>query len=571
MDNLNNFFSQDNYLDGPQYNPSDSTTNQDSSNDINDIANDLFKFASQESYNPNPGNEHEYKPALNFEISRLVPTVLLASENFQNAPATPLGLESYNSSFRMAPTVFLSFKNSFSSHNFASIINMITLQNKVGSKDLRTEEAPRLDIPGLPPVGFDNTGYCNCWANSLLHLIFSIPAYEKTYLEIAEYYSKSKISEIAEIGEKLSNVSLIYYECLSKQLTVPKDVAQEFRLALSMLSAGIPKSPYVQCDPHEALLLMLETYQEICKEKWKDNPIFSEIKVKERFIDVGGPSISTEIFKKMPLSKIIEETRFQAVLDFELPNQKDIDFETLKQNFFNNPEAKFSDPAIFQIGEGIINSFQKTEERQIFSKSPNQFLLSLKRFGVLIMDKVDKEPKSEKEVKMIKILTKTEVPLQLIMTPEETGEDRNYKYELVNFIVHIGSYEGGHYVHFRKLNNQWIMLNDANRALVSENEITQILSGKAGDESTSYLHFYIKTEVDLNPSSFETEKPSSEESEPMLIDLKKDIKPIVSTKDEQKDKLKNKISSIISRLTNLKRPFEGGPEEDSPKRRKLEK
>lgn len=350
--------------------------------------------------------------------------------------------------------------------------------NKILFPELKTKPAPQLNIPGLPPVGFDNTKYCNCWANSLLHLIITVPVYQKVYNSITSYFSG------VGIGKKLQGVLMKYKECLSDQLTVPRHVSQNFREALSQLSKGkISASPYVQCDPHDAFMILLSIFQQI--EPQHDLNLFCQIKKIKSYMPVGEPSFSDEDHKMMPENHCIEELESQASIDFELPQKQDIDFKILKQNFFNNPNASLSEPAYFQIADGIRHSFMTTEERQVFVKAPEQFMLTLKRFA-------------NTNTGLIKINTKTQIPLEIDFTSLETGEEKKHTYELVSMIEHIGDFQGGHYIHYQKFNNQWIKLNDARRELCSEEQIGNVLSGNSSNNGSSYLHFYVRKDVDKN-------------------------------------------------------------------------
>lgn len=187
-----------------------------------------------------------------------------------------------------------------------------------------------------------------------------------------------------------------------------------------------------------------------------------------------------------------------------------IDFETLKQNFFLNPNVSLASPEFYQVGGGEFKRlFKKENEQRIFSTIPEQFLLTLNRFEV------------SKLGCRAKVYTETEIPLQLILTPNETGKDIN-KYELVTIIEHIGNQEHGNFVHYQKFNNQWIMLKNVERSLLSEDEIKKVLSGNNGIENTSYLHFYVKTkelkkEIEMKEDKIENLKRprsnSNDESE----------------------------------------------------------
>lgn len=556
MDPFNSyFFGTGNELDEMD----NRTANVPTQNDINGTQGDSYENPIQTSYNPSSVSD-DFATKLFTE---------LASSSLSSNASVNVGI--YQSPYRLAlsqiaKTIFLEqegFRSAFPVDDVL-LSESVPLMQKIGNAELRANAAAPLNVPGAPPVGFDNTGYCNCWANALLQLIFSIPAYEKTYLEIADLYAKTGSPEDKEISEKLYNVFMIYHECAGRQLTVPRQVAQEFRLALNMLTPLIPNSPYIQFDPHEALSLMLETYQRINTENWKKNPLFSELKVTQKFIDVGSPILSTQTYTSMPDNKTLEESRFQAILDFELPKQKTIDFGILRKNFFNNPQARLSDQAYFQIGDGIINAFKKTEEQQIFAKLPNFFLLSLKRFGFENKEviKGDSEFTGNSEavqnVELFKIMTKTDIPLQIVLTPQETGQDKNRKYELTNFIVHQGGFRGGHYIHYRKYNGKWMMLNDAKRALISEEEIKNILAGNVAEDYTSYLHFYTKTDA-LQTPAVEIEKPVNEELMEMDEQASKAVKSMIDRHEKRNAKHKSnaqesnqEITGLVNRLKRLR-------------------
>lgn len=366
----------------------------------------------------------------------------------------------------------------------------------------------------LFPVGFDNSGHSNCWANSLLHVIFSIPAYKNLYLEMTDHFRSVPGSSI---GESLEYIIKSYEKCFSTQQIIPTDVAQTFRLVLHDLSEGlISKARFQQCDPHEALMILFNTYQNIHKDNWKENPLFCKTKVESFFTPTPGAPIkfAAEFLeglrnksvtskenhtrpKFMPPENRIEENDFPSSLDVVLPKTDFVDFNVLLHNFFNNSDAMNSDPAYFEIGNGISCSFSKTKEKQAFIGAPEYFLLTLKRF--------DRD--------LTKIYTKTDIPLQFTLKQQETGDHTDSHYELVSFIEHIGSFQAGHYVHYQKFEGHWIMLNDARRAHVSENEIQKILSGNktslCESDSTSYMHFYVKQnplkrvaeELDHGPAS----------------------------------------------------------------------
>lgn len=536
-------------------NPIQTSSNQDAAMEyeIADMASEIFSELASSSTNPTHASVSPATPQL--KIAQLVKTVFLVQENFSS-----------HSPFRPAEV---------------TLLETVTLLQKIGDKGLNTTRAAPLNIPGVPPVGFDNSGHCNCWANALLQLIFSIPAYENTYLEIAHFYEDSENPDEKSASDKLYTVYMLHQECIANQVTVPKEVAQEFRLALSILSPIIPSSPYIQFDPHEAFSLMLEAYQRRNTEKWKENPIFSELKVTQKFTPMGIPFQSPQVYTPMPQTNTLEESRFQAVLDFELPKQKSIPFETLRQNFFNNPEAGLSDQAFFQSGEGTIQAFKKIEEQQIFAKPPSFFSLGLKRFGCevkevikinndLTLNAPNARHATTQNVEMFKITTKTEIPLRITFTAKETGQEKDYSYELANFIVHQGGFQGGHYIHYRKFNGQWIMLNDAKRALVSENEINDILFGNVAEDYTSYLHFYNQVEVDPTPP-LETEQPMQidEQATNVIKNMTNMYKKRKTIGESNVQTPNHNITTLVSRL---KRPLEAKADaQSSPsKKRKIE-
>lgn len=393
--------------------------------------------------------------------------------------------------------------------------------NTVVFSELQAKSAEPLDIPGLPPVGFANTA-SNCWANSLLHLIWAVPAYLKAYTALADIFSRRNLI----ISQKLKNVLTEYDECLAEQWTVPKEVSQEFREAISLMSKGkISDNPRHQCDPHDALMVLLSTYQELANTT--DSTIFCKLQKTKAYIPLSEcePCVSKNAYTMMPEGNLIKETEFCASLDFELPQTGKITFNELKDNYFNNPNAILSDSAFFQVNNETKQSFRLIEERQKLTTIPEQFLITLKRFG------------TSEDGRLVKIYTNPEMPLTFDLNPIETEENKKQTYELVSFIEHSGNYEGGHYVHYQKINdNQWIRLDDGHRTLRSKIQIESILSGNICPESTSYLHFYVKN------GNACTEKLSLENG--VATDLT-ELNPGETTEDFEPKKKKIKVSDYL--------------------------
>jgi ubiquitin C-terminal hydrolase len=369
------------------------------------------------------------------------------------------------------------------------------------------EIAHALATPLLPPaapvsatdlaVGFSNMG-SNCWANSLLSLIFSTPSFLIAYMTVGDYYAQKGIDDVEKAhGERLIDAFQMYQEAKRSQTAVSSEVSQSVRLAFCHLFRNPQTNRPIfsdkhsdQEDAHEALQSLMGRYEMILKKQNKTLPtLYCSFEQVRTFRPIEGqPSETTTPDKYSKISGdntiTTKHDEYQICLDPQM--NEHLPFPLLLDQFF----AKYADddssePARFLRPDGQLQNYQLIQETHRFEDTPNEFVLTLKKF---IVD----ENGNQRVRRAMKIDRRITLP------PSATAENKEINYSLVSFIVHIGSTSrSGHYLCYKLIDGKWIEVNDSSVRIVSEKEIDQILHGERGATYTSYVHHYVKAKEQM--------------------------------------------------------------------------
>jgi ubiquitin C-terminal hydrolase len=332
-------------------------------------------------------------------------------------------------------------------------------------------------------VGFANSGN-NCWLNALLQLIKSVPAYEEAYRTIAREAIAAG-NHKSPYGKALLNAFVKYDASLAAQKAVPSAVSQAVRGAFHhLISSDI--SPYAseQYDASEALMHMMRTYGEILEKRKSPLPsnLFTPIITKRQY--AAGEEILTDK-RYTPISgeSTIEEKQleFQIILSLQGnfgQRSGKCSFDTLWNNYFDNPRAHESDPVIFEGADHKVRKYQPVSEQRQFAAVPEQFALVLNRTGM------------SREKGVYKIDVPIDVPQTLVLDQKATGIAQLISYKLVGTILHSGPYGGGHYIALKKVGNDLVECNDSQSKFVDDNHMRNLANQRS--PFTGYVYHYIK-------------------------------------------------------------------------------
>lgn len=339
-------------------------------------------------------------------------------------------------------------------------------------------------------AGFENMSN-NCWINACLQMILLEPNLLQAYKTVANYHAQHGHKSD---GVLLQNALIAYDNALCNQKPVPQHVSQEVRLAFHNLfgytnSAGreiFSANCHSQEDAHEALQMLLNENERILCLESGNHPTFSSLYCPmvtiRKYIPIGeqrdrDPKKKDYSQLDLDNSSKVEANGCQLTID--LNHASDLSDKTLVSKHFNNTAVEGCDPAQYLLPNKRVQTFKLIGESRQYTRVPLELMLTLSRF---IKDDYDNSMKNLAPVKMHRTL---------YLPSEATPENRLIPYELTSFIVHCGGIDGGHYICYKKIGEQWIEANDKHVRPVLQDEIDAILQGQKGAEFTSYVHHYV--------------------------------------------------------------------------------
>jgi hypothetical protein len=272
----------------------------------------------------------------------------------------------------------------------------------------------------------------NCCINATLQIILNNPELRRMWEECFQ--------EIANI----------YNEALYKGwASAPETIGDEFRKQLVQKSSSnlIDQNIFTQEDP----TAFLEAFFNICKERLDLSHLeihFEKMKYKQ--VGDGKTEPSIEQPENHKYFRISINNQF---------NQKASLEELLRKHCLE----------INEIEENGVNVRYISEDQYV--SLPNH----------LIIDLFTNNRKDASDVC---------IPINLHFPQDLLKESSTHTYELEGFIVHLGETDkSGHYIAYRKVNNQWKKFDDSQVTDVNENQLQQLL-GNFQEEELKYSNPY---------------------------------------------------------------------------------
>ena len=343
-------------------------------------------------------------------------------------------------------------------------------------------------------VGFANLS-ANCWANSLLSMILSMPNFKRAYETVANHYAQDNLNPENQLhGQALLNVLAAYEGALTLKQSLPASVSQSVRLAFNHFFGQVnpftsheifSKNPSCDEDASEAMQILMGRYEQITRQG--NGPLprpYSSLQTKRHYRPIGTSQpadpekLRRDDYSRLTVDHVssVVHDDYQIILD--LQNKGHLSFSTLLSEYFRNTHLQGNDTGTYLLPDGQIQQFELIGEGRQFVHIPDELLLTVKRFGATLDGRV------------YKIAMPLAIHQTLILPAAATSANVPVAYELDAFNVHSGGYGSGHYIAYRKICNQWIEVNDDTVRVVNNQEIDEILFGQKGASFTSYMHHY---------------------------------------------------------------------------------
>jgi hypothetical protein len=363
---------------------------------------------------------------------------------------------------------------------------------------LAAPQLPKAPDPATQfAVGFGNSG-ANCWANSLLSMILSMPNFRLAYETVGNYYVHNPQNPQDTVhGNALLNALVTYDLALAVKKPVEASVSQNVRLAfhhffgyrnpLSFHELFSERS-WQQEDASEAMQVLMGRYEQILQEQAPQAALpepYCPMQTKRHYRPIGNSfpadpeKLARNDYSQLSNDNISSTVNHDYQILLDLQNKGHLSFSVLLSEYFCNTHPQGHDVGTYLLSDNNIQQFELIGEGRQFAQTPNELLLTIKRFGATVGGAG------------FKIASPLAVQQTLVLPAIATRDNMPIAYELDTFNVHKGDFGGGHYIAYRKIQGQWIEANDGSVRIVSEQEIDQILRGEKGPTYTSYLHHYI--------------------------------------------------------------------------------
>ncbi|KAG6559750.1 Ubiquitin carboxyl-terminal hydrolase [Candidatus Rhabdochlamydia oedothoracis] len=325
------------------------------------------------------------------------------------------------------------------------------------------------------PVGFKNK-LNNCGFNSCLQMIINEPALLHIYTTVASHYAKSTKAKDQECGNRMLSVLDSYDQAIEEQKSIPEEVSNKLRLAMNYLSPKeIKLDHYIQEDASEILTILFAKNDEILKKQNLTNTSSINYKFEKvtHHLKVLTETPNKDCSFLNPDNIYREEgTSYGISINFD-SEQKDFTLRSLLKKYFCNKDVIGSEMRRYMV-DGNDTWVSPVKEEIEFSTLPKDLFINFARF------KPD----------WTKLTNPIEIPEQLDAKLLKIKNAPSGSYELSSFIVHLGdSLNNGHYMAYRKVQDQWMQCNDGSVSLVSKKQALE-------DAKDSYICFYrLKTSV----------------------------------------------------------------------------
>lgn len=373
--------------------------------------------------------------------------------------------------------------------------------------------------------GFKNT-CMNCGFNACLQMILNEPALLAVYTTVANYYAKGKRQEQL-CGKQMLSV----LESYEHQKSASSEISHNLRLAMHFLSGGIISSKVdIQEDASEILTILFSKYEDILKEEKTVESLQKYLKDFEKRKSLPkipvhlepilkGKKITLDLLQNMikdyrenglntllstsPMHYTVKRTthhKIEKVVNCSNVNKEDYSIlpenntlteetaewnlkitfqpnsifklDTLLKSYFCNENVANSEPRKFIKNTELIKASIIKEELE-FNKLPEHLFINFERFTSNITGKG-----------FVKLNNPIDIPEILDACSLHANGHPNASYELRSFIVHLGTtLKSGHYVAYRKVENQWWKCNDHRVSRISQEEMFNALRN-------SYSCFY---------------------------------------------------------------------------------
>jgi ubiquitin C-terminal hydrolase len=367
-------------------------------------------------------------------------------------------------------------------------------------------------------VGFGNLG-ANCWANSLLSMLLSMPNFKRAYETVANHYAKDHANlQNQTHGKALLNALQIYEAALIMKQPVPASISQDIRLAFHhffghrnplSLHEIFSNQSYRQEDAWEAMQMLMGHYEQIMRQDANTDPLprpYSLLQTKRHYRPIGESQpadrekLLRDDYSRLTIDNVssVINNDYQIILD--LQNKGHLSFPELLSEYFRNTHLQSHNTSTYLLPDERVQQFELIGEGRQFVQVPEELLLIIKRFG------------ASTEGVGYKIATPLAIRQTFVLPEDATSANIPVVYELNAFNIHSGDFSGGHYIAYRKINGQWIEANDSHVRFISEQEIDQILFGQKGPTFTSYMHHYTRV-----PESRQQEAIASANHVPSMI------------------------------------------------------
>lgn len=357
---------------------------------------------------------------------------------------------------------------------------------KMSPQEVKTERVNDC----LKPVGFQNKSM-NCGFNSCLQMIVNEPALLHIYTTVANYYANSTEVKDKECGNWMLSVLDSYDQAIKKQKPIPAEVSNQLRLAIHYLNPKtISSRCNVQEDASEILMLLFAKNDNILKKQ----SLINTSSINYKFENIIHYQ-SIKDLKEMPHKDCSslnpdntykkERTNYGIKINFD-SKQKNFSLSSfIEKCFFDSKQEKLTLSSLLkkyfcdeEIGEGsdtcrylvngIYTEVSPVKEEIKFDTLPKDLYINFARF------KADRT----------KFTNPIEIPEQLDAKLLNVKDSPSGSYELSSFIVHLGSsLNGGHYMAYRKVQDQWIEFNDGCVSLLSKEQALEAAKN-------SYICFY---------------------------------------------------------------------------------
>ena len=373
--------------------------------------------------------------------------------------------------------------------------------SSVKATPMLATSAPIQVFPGL-----NNNCGNDCWANSLLQMIATVPSLQRIVHELGNM--------IASGGDqRAKNLFTQLHELMTDRCDhtpISRANSNYFRLAIRDTLSGAERiSATGQEDAAEALKLIITNYDEKIKKQtdlhfevtrtkhFNHLPDYTDERDPSKFSPIKPGNITTE--KTIDSMIMADFGLLQRTLERlhpqEISERENSLFTELMWNYFDSIRADANVASYINPITGQLSVYKQSRETIQFTTPPKEFILALKRFvptGKILLNGTPE---------LQKINQKAPLLAQFTLPSAYAGAEATY--EVDSFICHTGSLSSGHYISYQKIEGNWYYFSDSTaRVAASPEEVKEALQ-------KSYFQHYQKLPF-VDPRAFRL--PSREET-----------------------------------------------------------